>query len=114
MDQSLKKNDHLRDFNVSIVPGVAGGLVDVCLEERSQFSLPAHTSLDRRNFNLEKHMIGTMDGLRPLFTVPTKVIVRTVAEEAQHTSIKLTSQVDIRLTRTYTLPRGLLPHTRHR
>lgn len=64
---------------------MAGELVDVSLEERSQFALPVHASLSSRYLDLQEHMIGAMDSLRPLFTTFTQVIVRTVAMDTDLT-----------------------------
>lgn len=69
---------------------MAGGLVDVCLEERSQFSFLVHARLGGRNLDLEKYMVRSMNSLRPLFTALTKIIVWTVTTETQLTSIKST------------------------
>lgn len=88
---------------------MAGELVEVSLEQRSQFALPVDAGLGSRDLDLDEHVVRTMDRLRPLLTVLTKVIVRTVAVVmCGENSIKLymykVANGNIKLTHTCILP----------
>ena len=58
---------------------MAGGLVEVSLEQRPHFAFLVHSSTSGWDFDFDEDMVRSVDGLRQRLTTCTQVVVKTVA-----------------------------------